>query len=97
MLDLIPMFDDHSHPQINRLLNEEALHCENCGAHQTSLIFMSERRTRPRYVVACTECKFQGPVGKDLFTAIQKWNKGTRRSLLALLTNIFKPWERSQR
>ncbi|MDE2020500.1 MAG: hypothetical protein KGJ13_09215 [Patescibacteria group bacterium] len=76
MLDLIPMFDDRSHPQLNRLLNEEALRCENCGAHQTSLIFMSESRIHPRYVVACLECKFQEPPANSLFAAIGKWNKG---------------------
>jgi predicted RNA-binding Zn-ribbon protein involved in translation (DUF1610 family) len=76
MSNLIPMFDDHSHTQINRLIKEKALRCPHCGAHQTSLTFMSECRLRPRYVVACTECKFEGRLGHDLADAVRKWNAG---------------------
>jgi len=76
MPDLIPMFDDHSHPQINRLINENALRCLNCGAHQTSLVLMSELRAiGPRYAVACTECKHRGSLGKRPDDAVRLWNK----------------------
>ncbi len=74
MPELIPMFADHSHLEIHRILNT-ALRCGNCGAHQSRLIFKSEGVTRPRYVVACTECDHHGPFGKTLHDAIKQWNK----------------------
>jgi len=74
--DLIPLFDDHSHPQINRLLNEQALRCPECGAHQTSLLFFSDSSiVKPRYLIACSECKCRGRFGRNLHHAVKLWNK----------------------
>ncbi len=76
MPDLIPMFDDHSHLQINRLIHENALRCVECGAHQRSLVLMIESRAiRPRYVLACGECRYQGPLGKNPDDAVRQWNE----------------------
>jgi hypothetical protein len=74
MPELIPVFDDHSHLEINRLLNE-ALRCPECGASPSMLAVMSENITMPRFLIACRECKYEGPFGKSLYDAIKRWNK----------------------
>jgi hypothetical protein len=91
MHDLIPLFDDHSHPQINRLLNEKALRCPECGAHQGSLLLMSEESVTPRYLVACGECKYQGPLGKTLYDAVTRWNKP-----MGFIEGLLQRWKKKR-
>ncbi|MGB9152204.1 MAG: hypothetical protein WCD70_03850 [Alphaproteobacteria bacterium] len=76
MSDLIPLFADHSHPLVNQIINETALRCPDCGAHQTSLVLMIEACAfKPRYAVVCTKCKRRGSLGKHPKEAVRQWNK----------------------
>ena len=75
MYILIPVFDDHSHPRIHQMLQEQATGCSACDAGQARLNLMVENRAiRPRYAVACAHCKHLGALGKDMADAINKWN-----------------------
>ncbi len=74
--ELIPIGDDRSYKAINRLLTEETLRCPECGAHQNALIVMSDTSiVKPRYLIACSECKYQGPFAKNIPRAVDCWNK----------------------
>ena len=72
---LIPLFEDHSHPLVNEQL-KKAYACPECGTYWKSLTAMTENRIHnPRYVITCGECKFIGPFGKGLEQAVIRWNK----------------------
>ena len=76
MYILIPIFDDPSHPRISQILKEQATACSACEAGQARLNLMVENRAiRPRFAVACADCKHLGALGKDMADAIKKWNK----------------------
>jgi hypothetical protein len=75
IIQLIPLFEDHSHPLVNLEL-KKALACPECGAGWKSLTAMTENRIyNPRYVITCGECKFIGPYGRGLQQAVIRWNK----------------------
>ncbi len=76
MYPMIPVFDDPSHPHINRMLKEQAKACPACHAGKNMLNLLVENcLLRPRYMVLCAGCKRLGPLGKDAADAIKKWNK----------------------
>jgi predicted RNA-binding Zn-ribbon protein involved in translation (DUF1610 family) len=87
MIELIPVFADYSHPLINEEIRK-AMRCPECGAAWSKLSPMTENTTRsPRYMLTCTECKFQGPFGRGLADAVKRWNKppGLMSKLMKLI------------
>ncbi len=92
---LIPLFDNEANPWINTLLREKALRCPECGASQSKLNVLNEDHLiKPRYVVACSECKHHGEFGRDVIDAIKKWNKGKPWNLQDALRKKVKRWKR---
>jgi len=87
MIELIPLFEDRSHPLVNEHMRK-SLACPECGAFWNNLTPMTESRTHsPRYVITCDKCKFIGPFGRGLEQAVIRWNKPP--SLLARLRKHF--------
>jgi hypothetical protein len=74
MDELIPVFNDHSYPSLDRMLRDQALGCPQCGGH-SRLTLLSTLRMIPRFAIACGECNHRGPLGKSIDDAIKRWNK----------------------
>jgi hypothetical protein len=75
MYELIAVYDhEYEHPKV-RVVLEEALGCPECGANRGMLSAMSENRVVPRFLIACKECKYQGPFSSSLEGAVKQWNK----------------------
>ncbi|MGB9152969.1 MAG: hypothetical protein WCD70_07765 [Alphaproteobacteria bacterium] len=93
MHDLIPIFDDHSHFMVNEML-KKANCCPECGARNHAFVAKAENTVRrPRYVITCGECKYQGPFGKDFEDAVRQWNKPP--GFFALMIRRWK-WKRDK-
>jgi hypothetical protein len=88
MHDLIPVCADHSYKAIKHLLLEKALRCPECGAPSDFLMAMSDRSiVTPCYLIACSECHYEGPFARNIPDAVKRWNKST-----GLMVYLKKKW-----